>query len=52
VTGFEFLSEDEPGLWEQNGYHMLGDPWREQRFGRPDPVRMRRGSRRQPPEIP
>ena len=52
VTGFEFLAEDEPGLWEQNGYHMRGDPWREQRFGRPDPVRMRRGSRRQAPDIP
>ncbi|HEY9383784.1 MAG TPA: sulfite oxidase-like oxidoreductase [Gemmatimonadales bacterium] len=46
VTGFEFLAEDTPGLWEQNGYHMRGDPWAEQRFGRPDPVRMRRGSRR------
>jgi DMSO/TMAO reductase YedYZ molybdopterin-dependent catalytic subunit len=21
-----------PGFWEQNGYHMYGDPWREQRF--------------------
>ncbi|MGE0351818.1 MAG: sulfite oxidase-like oxidoreductase [Gemmatimonadales bacterium] len=46
VTGFEFLEEDEPGFWEQNGYHMRGDPWREERFGRPDPVRMRRGGRR------
>jgi DMSO/TMAO reductase YedYZ molybdopterin-dependent catalytic subunit len=45
VTGFELLEEDTPGLWEQNGYHMRGDPWREQRFGRPDPVRMRRGGR-------
>ena len=46
VTGFELLAEDTPGLWEQNGYHMRGDPWAEQRFGRPDPARMRRGPRR------
>jgi DMSO/TMAO reductase YedYZ molybdopterin-dependent catalytic subunit len=23
---------DAPGFWEQNGYHMYGDPFREQRF--------------------
>jgi DMSO/TMAO reductase YedYZ molybdopterin-dependent catalytic subunit len=45
VTGFELLGEDDPGFWERNGYHMRGDPWREERFGRPDPVRMRRGPR-------
>ncbi len=45
VTGFEVLEENAPGLWEENGYHMRGDPWAEERFGRPDPVRMRRGSR-------
>lgn len=43
---FELLKEDEPGLWEAAGYHMRGDPWREERFGRPDPERMRRGPRR------
>ena len=21
-----------PGFWEQNGYHMYGDPFKEQRF--------------------
>jgi DMSO/TMAO reductase YedYZ molybdopterin-dependent catalytic subunit len=41
----ELLEEDYPGFWEQNGYHMRGDPWAEERFGRPDPVRMRRGPR-------
>jgi len=46
VTGFEFLEGDEPGFWEENGYHMYGDPWGEQRFGRPDHTRMRRGPRR------
>ena len=45
VTGLELLEEDYPGFWEQNGYHMRGDPWAEERFGRPDPVRMRRGPR-------
>jgi DMSO/TMAO reductase YedYZ molybdopterin-dependent catalytic subunit len=32
VRGLEFLAEDAPGFWEQNGYHMYGDPFREQRF--------------------
>jgi DMSO/TMAO reductase YedYZ molybdopterin-dependent catalytic subunit len=21
-----------PGFWEQLGYHIYGDPWREQRY--------------------
>jgi DMSO/TMAO reductase YedYZ molybdopterin-dependent catalytic subunit len=45
VRGFELLADDYPGFWEQNGYHMRGDPWREERYGRPDPARMRRGPR-------
>ena len=45
INGLQLLQEDYPGYWEQNGYHLLGDPWREQRYGRPDPVRMRRGPR-------
>jgi DMSO/TMAO reductase YedYZ molybdopterin-dependent catalytic subunit len=45
VTGLELLAEDEPGFWEQNGYHMRGNPWDEERYGRPDPARMRRGPR-------
>jgi DMSO/TMAO reductase YedYZ molybdopterin-dependent catalytic subunit len=45
VTGFQLLEEDYPGFWEQNGYHMRGDPWHEERYGRPDPARMRRGPR-------
>jgi DMSO/TMAO reductase YedYZ molybdopterin-dependent catalytic subunit len=32
VRGFEFLASDAAGFWEQNGYHMRGDPWKEQRF--------------------
>jgi DMSO/TMAO reductase YedYZ molybdopterin-dependent catalytic subunit len=32
VRGLTFLDHDEPGFWERNGYHLYGDPWREQRF--------------------
>ena len=32
VRGIEFFDHDVPGFWEQNGYHMYGDPWKEQRF--------------------
>jgi len=32
VRGLQLLDEDEPGFWEQNGYHIRGDPWLEQRY--------------------
>jgi DMSO/TMAO reductase YedYZ molybdopterin-dependent catalytic subunit len=32
VRGIEVLDHEAPGFWEQNGYHMYGDPWKEQRF--------------------
>jgi DMSO/TMAO reductase YedYZ molybdopterin-dependent catalytic subunit len=32
VRGFVMQSDDEPGFWEQNGYHLHGDPWLEQRY--------------------
>ena len=32
VRGLELLRQDEPGFWESNGYHMYGDPWREERY--------------------
>jgi DMSO/TMAO reductase YedYZ molybdopterin-dependent catalytic subunit len=32
VRGIVLLDHDAPGFWEQNGYHMYGDPWKEQRF--------------------
>jgi DMSO/TMAO reductase YedYZ molybdopterin-dependent catalytic subunit len=32
VRGLEFLDHDEPGFWEQNGYNMYGDPFKEERF--------------------
>jgi DMSO/TMAO reductase YedYZ molybdopterin-dependent catalytic subunit len=33
VSGVDFRETDTPGFWERNGYHMRGDPWREERFG-------------------
>lgn len=33
VAGVEFLEKDRAGFWEKNGYHMHGDPWKEERFG-------------------
>lgn len=32
IRGIEFVRADRAGYWEDGGYHMLGDPWREQRF--------------------
>jgi DMSO/TMAO reductase YedYZ molybdopterin-dependent catalytic subunit len=32
VNGLQFTAQDEAGFWELRGYHMYGDPWREQRF--------------------
>jgi DMSO/TMAO reductase YedYZ molybdopterin-dependent catalytic subunit len=32
LRGLEFLDRDRPGYWERVGYHMYGDPFREQRY--------------------
>ena len=32
IGGIRLLDHDEPGFWEQRGYHELGDPWQEQRY--------------------
>ena len=32
VKGVEFLASDKAGYWEEGGYHMHGDPWKEERF--------------------
>jgi len=32
LRGLEFRVGDVPGFWERNGYHMYGDPWKEQRY--------------------
>ena len=32
VRGIELMAQDSPGFWEENGYSMYGDPFREQRL--------------------
>jgi|SRR5580704_6589237 DMSO/TMAO reductase YedYZ molybdopterin-dependent catalytic subunit len=32
VRRLRFMERDEPGFWEARGYHIYGDPWREQRY--------------------
>jgi DMSO/TMAO reductase YedYZ molybdopterin-dependent catalytic subunit len=32
VRELELRDSDEAGFWESNGYHMYGDPWKEQRY--------------------
>lgn len=33
IRGIELIAFDRPGYWERGGYHMHGDPWKEERFG-------------------
>jgi len=32
LRALEFLAHDQPGFWEQAGYHNDADPWKEERF--------------------
>ncbi len=32
VNQLQFTDRDEAGFWELRGYHLYGDPWREQRY--------------------
>jgi DMSO/TMAO reductase YedYZ molybdopterin-dependent catalytic subunit len=32
LKAIEFVAEDQPGYWEQAGYHNHGDPWTEERM--------------------
>lgn len=32
VKGIEMMDQDLPGFWESRGYHINGDPWREERY--------------------
>jgi DMSO/TMAO reductase YedYZ molybdopterin-dependent catalytic subunit len=32
VRGLVLSDTDEPGFWESVGYHIYGDPWKEQRY--------------------
>jgi DMSO/TMAO reductase YedYZ molybdopterin-dependent catalytic subunit len=33
IAAIELLDGDQAGFWERNGYHMHGDPWKEERYG-------------------
>jgi len=32
LRGFEFAAHNKRGFWETRGYHIHGDPWREERY--------------------
>ena len=32
IRGLVFMADDKAGYWEEGGYHMRGDPFREERF--------------------
>ncbi len=32
LKSLTFVADDQPGYWEELGYHNHGDPWREERF--------------------
>jgi len=33
IRHITFMDKDQPGYWEARGYHMRGDPWKEERYG-------------------
>lgn len=32
IRGLIFLDKEQPGFWEMYGYHIRGDPWKEERY--------------------
>ncbi len=32
LRGLTMMPRDDPGFWEQSGYHIHGDPWQEERY--------------------
>ncbi len=32
ANGIELMQNNKPGFWEERGYNMHGDPWKEERF--------------------
>jgi DMSO/TMAO reductase YedYZ molybdopterin-dependent catalytic subunit len=32
IRHITFMDRDQPGYWEARGYHMRGDPWKEERY--------------------
>ena len=33
IRSIRFVARDVKGFWEARGYHDVGDPWKEQRYG-------------------
>lgn len=33
LTGIRFVARDQPGYWENRGYHNHADPWKNERYG-------------------
>ena len=42
IRAFEFLDVNAPGFWEVNGYHLLADPWKEERYSAEETNAMQR----------
>jgi DMSO/TMAO reductase YedYZ molybdopterin-dependent catalytic subunit len=36
IQGLRFMETNQPGFWEQYGYSLHGDPWKEQRYSSDD----------------
>ena len=32
IRGLRFIDRNQPGFWESLGYHIHGDPWKEERY--------------------
>lgn len=32
LRGLTMMPDNDPGFWEQYGYHLYGDPWKEERY--------------------
>src|SRR4029077_9619091 len=32
IRGFRLMERNQPGFWESLGYHIHGDPWKEERY--------------------
>jgi DMSO/TMAO reductase YedYZ molybdopterin-dependent catalytic subunit len=32
IRGLRFMERNQPGFWESLGYHIHGDPWKEERY--------------------
>ena len=32
INAIQFIDRDRPGFWETYGYHIYGDPWKEERY--------------------